>query len=76
MFYSCSNLRSLDVSNFNTKEVTNMRAMFNGCRAVQEIKAVKFDTSKVTVMDGMFLNTGNGSAEFTKNEPKVTKKGK
>ena len=30
MFNTCSSLTSIDVSNFNTEKVTNMRGMFSG----------------------------------------------
>ena len=31
MFYGCSSLRELNLSNFNTNNVTYMRWMFSGC---------------------------------------------
>ena len=31
MFSGCSSLKKLNISNFNTNNVTNMRAMFWGC---------------------------------------------
>ena len=31
MFYNCASLTSLDVSNFNTSNVTNMSYMFQSC---------------------------------------------
>ena len=31
MFYKCSSLKELNLSNFNTNNVTYMRCMFSGC---------------------------------------------
>ena len=31
MFNGCSSLKELNLSNFNTNNVTNMRGMFFGC---------------------------------------------
>ena len=31
MFYSCSSLKHLNINNFNTKNVTDMRSMFSKC---------------------------------------------
>ena len=31
MFYGCSSLKELNLSNFNTNNVTNMGYMFSGC---------------------------------------------
>ena len=46
----------LDLSNFNTSNVTDMSFMFNGCNKLKEIKGInKFNTNKVTYMKVMFL---------------------
>ena len=34
MFHGCSSLKELNLSNFNTNNVTNMRSMFYGCPAI------------------------------------------
>ena len=31
MFYGCSSLEELNISNFNTNNITDMRFMFDGC---------------------------------------------
>ena len=55
-FLGCSNreLREIDLSNFNTANVTNMRSMFNGCRNIKDLDCSRFDTSNVTEMSYMF----------------------
>ena len=37
MFYECSSLKELNLSNFNTNNVTNMSHMFYGCSSLKEI---------------------------------------
>ena len=54
MFYSCSKLTSLDVSNFNTSKVTKMLWVFAGCRSLTSLDLSSFNTSKVTDMHCMF----------------------
>jgi len=55
LFDNCSNIISLDLSNFNTANVTNMKGMFNHCHKLKEIKGInKFITNKVTTMNSMF----------------------
>ena len=37
MFYFCSSLEEINLSNFNTNNVTNMIGMFNRCSSLKEI---------------------------------------
>ena len=54
MFRYCSSLTSLDLSNFDTKNVTNMTDMFNHCSSLTSLDLSIFDTKNVTDMSGMF----------------------
>jgi surface protein len=54
MFYNCSSLTSLDVSSFDTHNVTDMGTMFGKCSSLTTLDLSSFDTSKVTKMDWMF----------------------
>ncbi len=54
MFGSCTSLTSLDLSNFNTSNVTNMNGMFGSCTSLTSLDLSNFDTSKVTSMINMF----------------------
>ena len=56
MFYGCSSLTKLDLSNFNTSSVTDMRYMFENCYKLQTLDLSSFDTSNVQRMFGMFRN--------------------
>ena len=54
-FELCSNISSLDFSNFNTSSIADMEYMFNGCSKLKEIKGLnKFNTNKVKSMKSMF----------------------
>ena len=54
MFRDLSSLISLDVSSFDTSQVTNMEAMFAGMSNLTSLNLSNFDTSKVTRMNSMF----------------------
>ena len=55
MFFGCTNLTTLNVSNFDTKNVTNMKSMFYGCINLTTLELSNFDTKNVTNMGWMFL---------------------
>ncbi len=55
LFNFCQEIESLDLSNFDTSNVQNMKTMFNGCKSLKEIKGLnKFNTINVTDMRAMF----------------------
>ena len=54
MFAYCSQLTSLDLSNFITSNVTNMGCMFDGCSQLSFLDLSNFETSKVIYMFAMF----------------------
>ena len=55
MFTQCSALTSLDVSDWNTSNVTNMSWLFSQCNALVSIGDVSnWNTSSVTIMEFMF----------------------
>ena len=37
MFYGCSSLKEINISNFNTNNATDMSGMFYGCSSLKEI---------------------------------------
>ena len=51
-FYSV--IEKLDLSNFNTSNVTSMESMFAGCSSLTSLDLSSFNTSKVTNMVAMF----------------------
>ena len=54
MFQFCNKLSSIDLSVFDTSNVTNMGSMFDNCTGLTSLDVSGFDTSKVTNMDNMF----------------------
>ena len=58
MFCDCPKLESLDLSHFNTANVTSMREMF-GRTTMKQIDLSSFNTENVTDMQNMFDNSPN-----------------
>ena len=54
MFAGCESLLSLDISNWDTSNVTKMDAMFEHCASLSSLDISNWDTSNVTSMGGMF----------------------
>ena len=48
------NLKSIDLSSFNTSNVTSMASMFYSCNSLTSLDLSSFNTSNVTSMDSMF----------------------
>lgn len=74
MFQGCKSLTELNLEKFNTKQVTNMAGMFNGCNNLKTIYVSEYNsetnegwtTSLVTDSVNMFVNSinlvgGNGT---------------
>ena len=49
-------IKTLDLSHFDTSQINDMHNMFNRCGLITELDISHFDTSKVTNMSGMFDN--------------------
>jgi surface protein len=54
LFYDCSALTSINVTNFDTSNVMYMNHMFRGCSSLTTLNVTNFDTSNVTTMEAMF----------------------
>ncbi|MCH5256354.1 MAG: BspA family leucine-rich repeat surface protein, partial [Lachnospiraceae bacterium] len=54
MFYGCKKLTSIDLSNFDTSNVTTMKEMFCNCILLNALNLRGFETGNVTDMKGMF----------------------
>ncbi len=59
LFSSCQSLESLDLSGFNTENVTSMESMFSQCSSLRSLDLSSFNTSKVIGMNLMFFNCTN-----------------
>ena len=54
MYFFCKSLNNIDLSNFNTENVTNMSCMFRYCEFLKNINLYNFNTQNVTDMSCMF----------------------
>ena len=54
MFYDCSSIVEMDLSNFLSSEVNSTEFMFYGCSSLTSINFTNFDTSNVEIMAYMF----------------------
>ena len=55
LFSKCINIISLDLSNFNNANVTDMEDMFSECNKLKEVKGInKLITNNVTNINGIF----------------------
>ena len=50
MFYNCKSLESLNISNFDAQNVTDMSGMFYNCYSLASLDLSNFNTQKVTNM--------------------------
>jgi len=57
MFFSCDKIIYIDLSSFNTKNITNMEGMFSNCLSLKYIKGLSnWNIQKVLTMANMFYN--------------------
>ena len=54
MFYGLKNCTEMDLSGFDTKNVTSMSDMFSGCSSLTSLDLSGFNTGNVTSMNNMF----------------------
>ena len=62
MLYGCDSLTPIDLSNFNTQNVTSMIGMFSGCSSLTTINLSNFSIQNVNYMSAMF----SGCSSLTK----------
>ena len=56
LFSGCSNLTLIDISKFDTSQVTDMSFMFYGCSNLEKINFGNINTSSVKDMRSLFSN--------------------
>ena len=54
LFQNLTALEEIDLSSFDTSNVTNMSGMFSNCSSLESLDLSSFDTSNVTRLSGMF----------------------
>ena len=56
MFYNCSNITEIDLSNFEFSNIIDMNHIFSGCTSLKRIEFGDFNTQNVVDMSYMFYN--------------------
>ena len=59
MFSGCNNIKSIDLTHFDSSNVTNMSYMFSRCHYIEEINLDKIKTDNVVDMSYMFNKCSN-----------------
>ena len=54
LFQGCSMLTNIDLSSFNSNNITNMNGMFSGCSSLNSINFTNINTNKVSNMNSLF----------------------
>ncbi len=68
MFSNCSSLKELNLSSFNTNNVTDMACMFRRCSSLKKLNISNFNiNAKTTLIYSMF----DGCSEELKNKIKI-----
>ena len=68
MFLNQVALQSVNVTSFDTTNVTNMDCMFKNCQHLTELDLSSFNTNKVTVMGSIFLcSIANSTDDYVLN---------
>ena len=56
LFSQLGNVTTINITNLDTSNVTNMNSMFYNCTSLTSLDVTNFDTSNVTDMEFMFYN--------------------
>ena len=59
LFFNCSTLVNLNLSNFKTQNLTYMNGMFYGCRNLENINLSNINTKNVVSLSSMFCECNN-----------------
>ena len=54
MFYDCSDIIFINLTDFDTSNIIDMKSMFAGCTSLESLDLSKFNTSNVEDMSVMF----------------------
>ena len=68
MFSGCRGFTSLDLSSFNTSNVTNMNWMFANCKGLTNLDLRNIDIIKVTNYTNIFYNVPSNTVIYVSTE--------
>jgi surface protein len=57
LFYNCASLTSLNLSNFDTAQVTWIESMFEGCSSLEYINLIKASENQILNSKNIFKGT-------------------
>ena len=66
-FHGCTNLPNIDFTNFDVREVTDMRSLFYGCKALTELNLRTFRTTICHLFTDMFAETNEMNVTIYRN---------
>ena len=56
-FFNMTKIKAIDLSSFDSTQVTTMRSLFDGCTSLESITfGANFNTKKVTIMNSLFYD--------------------
>ena len=73
IFYDCSSLTSLNLSNFNTNNVINMNNMFHNCSSLTFLDLSNFNTNNVTNMLFIFYGVNKEKCKLICEDNRIRK---
>ena len=73
MFSDCSSLTSLNLSNFNTNNVTNMWYMFHNCPSLTYLNLSNFNSKNVKNMLFIFSGLNKEKCKLICNDEEILK---
>ena len=59
LFKDASSLVSVDLSNFNPENISNIWGMFSGCNSLTSVNLSNLNTKNITNMNSMFVGCDN-----------------
>ena len=66
MFHNCFDLNNLNISSFNTKNVTDMSYMFYDCKNLINLDLSSFNTKNIENVNGIFHGCNKSIIEKNK----------
>ena len=65
LFFECSSIVEVDLSNFNSSKVTSMNSMFDSCTSLTSVNFSNFVTTRVSNMEYMFYGCAFTSLDLS-----------
>jgi surface protein len=73
MFDGCLSLTNIDLSNFNTKNVNDMKCMFNGCSSLTTLNLFNYNINNIHEIKNILSSLDDNCKIIYKNEIEIKK---